>query len=114
MEAVCRRRESFQPRGRRLRLSCKFDCEARRGFGKVSTINSRGSKSESSIPLNTQTKEKDRTSRNSKQCTKHTEEIPLSCSSKRESELSFRFDCNNITLKVEDDVVQRFHLIEKD
>jgi hypothetical protein len=34
--------------GRRLRLSCKFGCEARRGLGKVSTINSCGGKTESS------------------------------------------------------------------
>jgi hypothetical protein len=67
------------------------------------------------IPLNTHTKEKRPTFQKLNNAQNTRKEIPLSCSSKRESELSsFRFDYNNITVKVEDHVVQRYHLLEKD
>src|ERR1700739_4473442 len=113
MEAVCRRRESFQPRGWRLRLSCKFGCEARRGFEKVSTISSRGSKSESSQVGSRYTFEHNRLRKET--------ELPETQNNARNTRKKFlcpavakekvsilsASTCNNITLKVEDDVVQR-------
>lgn len=120
MEAVCCRRGKFPPRGRRLRLSCKFGCEARRGFGKVSTINSCGSSSEFGQvgSRNTLKHTDDRKeseipeTQNNVQNTR--KEILCLAAAKECVSFLFHFDCNNTALKVKDNVMQRYHLLKKD
>jgi hypothetical protein len=108
----------FSTRGQRLRLSCKLGCEARRGLERcrqliVAAAGVNLVKLVLEIPLNTQTMEKKSNFQKLKTLhkTRGRKSFVLQ-QQKRERVFFSRFDCNNITLKVRDNVMQRYHLLK--